>query len=260
MTLEFSAWVLTAERAAPKLEQTLASLREGGIYRYSVFEDTRRRGCWQAWLAMVGRFVEDRPTSRWLLACEDDIEVSRGLADYLNRLIPSLDAAAVYSLYSTADSRSSSLMEFSPVPPRLAQGSCCYLIEWATLRRIVESPSFPERRDGTDYNLGTWCRDSSIPYMVHSPSLVLHTGAVSSLAGGAGGRPELRQCHCFVREIVLDDSEVPELADATVPLVDSLLPRVGLLPAGWRARVDPSGGRGPHDPYSISVFARGAAW
>lgn len=238
--------------------ETVWSLREAGTEFTFYHQDDDHSGCWQAWLALLRRMVAGIDiyyTSRGsdlLLLCEDDVIFSRGLIAYLRTNPP--PAGAIANLYCTAECHRPELMKWhrQPVPMR-AQGSLALLIPLAIAKQIIASPPFPDRRDGTDHNLGTFCRERDIPFVTHSPSLVLHAKLETSLAAERG-RAELRQAFVFAEAIHV--CKAAESADLPGPLAD--YPEIGHLFAGWLARKladsDPSRRRLPDHPHTLAVY------
>lgn len=253
--MRISAGVITIPNRGQMLCGTLQSLLESGLHCCRIYTDLERSGCWQAWLRLLNALLRDAGREKenrqpdWLLLAEDDVFFARGLGDYLQHNPP--PAGSIANLFCSPECHSPELMQWhrQPCPARF-HGSLALLIDIRTARRILENTPFLRRRDGTDHNLGTFAREHGIPYVVHSPSLVLHATTETSLTE-AGGREENRQAFCFVEAI-----DVLKTAELVPPLVQEI-PGVGHLPAGHRgallADADPSRCRLPQYPHTIAV-------
>lgn len=237
---------------------TMWSLRDAGTEFMFLHEDSDRSGCWQAWLALLRKWVESstihvRQVATHFLICEDDVIFSRGLIAYLRSNPP--PAGSIANLYCTAECHRQELMQWHRQPlPHRAQGSLALLIPFAIAKEIIAEPPFPERRDGTDHNLGTWCRDRGVPLVTHSPSLVLHAKLETSLAVERG-RDELRQAFCFAESINAESPIEPVVLH--VPL-ESEIDGIGSFPAGYLGRAhlafSPSRCRLPDHPHTLTVY------
>lgn len=202
--MRIAAGITTIHDRKQYRDQTLASLQEAEFIRYRVYFDHAKAGCWQSWLGLLRAMVqfdiwaEERQATHLLLA-EDDVFFARGLHSYLHHNPPPADSIA--NLYCTSECHSPELMQWhrQPVPHR-AQGSLAILIPAGIARKLIAAPPFPSRRDGTDHNIGTFCREHNIPFVTHSPSLVLHATTETSLPE-ARGRDELRQAYCFAESL-----------------------------------------------------------
>lgn len=255
--ISIQAGKFSVDLNSPHSLETMWSLREAGTEFTFLYQDDNRSGCWQAWLALLRKWVESatihgQQVATHFLICEDDVVFSRGLIAYLRRNPPPFGSIA--NLFCTAECHRPELMQWhrQPVPSR-AQGSLALLIPLGIATQILESPPFPSRRDGTDHNLGAWCRGRDIPFVTHSPSLVLHSKLETSLTVERG-RAELRQAFCFAESIHV--YKIDEPADLPGPLAD--YPEIGHLFAGWFARkiadADPSRRRLPHHPHTLAVY------
>lgn len=180
--------------------ETLMGIRESVRHAaYRVHCDAKLAGCWQAWLHLLRDMTDDPRGASHFLICEDDIFLSRGIYDYLRHNPP--PAGSIANLFCTPECHSPELMQWHRQPlPQRAQGSLALLLPLAIARDLAADPPFPDRRDGTDHNIGTFCRDHGIPFVTHSPSLVLHATTETSLAE-ARGRDENRQAFCFAESI-----------------------------------------------------------
>lgn len=173
-----------------------------------VWTNTRPVGAWQNWLAAAERLGEfgailGNRSRDWYLILEDDIELTEGLTRYLSDNPP--PDRAVTSLYCAApndpeyDGLAHSRWTALRVPLR-AYGALAYLIRFDTLATIVQNPPRPAAPHGTDHNVGLFCRDHKVPYLVQTPSLARHLGTVSSLPDA--GTAEARQCRIWANRYI----------------------------------------------------------
>lgn len=215
----FSA-ILTAPRpdGVSYLEDTFASVYRAGFNPWLVSHEPipgnfqhpyesalrllphNRPGAWQGWLVAAGFLAGElerygNPARDWIVILEDDLELTENLAAYLLASPPPDHAlASLYCAATNAPPPETILMTpWQPVRvPQRAHGALAYLLRLDTCRRILENPPHPTQPHGTDHNLGLFCRAQEVPYLVHSPSLAVHRGAVSSLPDA--GTSAARQC------------------------------------------------------------------
>lgn len=240
---------------------TMWSLRDAGTEFTFLHEDTARSGCWQAWLALLRKWVESstihvRQVATHFLICEDDVIFSRGLIAYLRSNPP--PAGSIANLFCTAECHRPELMQWhrQSVPAK-AQGSLALLIPFAVAKKILAFTPFPDRRDGTDHNLGTFCRAHDIPFVTHSPSLVLHSKLETSLAVQRG-RVELRQAFVFAESIGVAKKQDQNGMDEVAGCGQHEVAGIGQFAAGYSAALldaaDPSRCGLPHHPHTLAVY------
>lgn len=266
--MRISVGIITAPRANPSLPDTLCSLREAGFSAYRILGDDSRSGCWQTWLKLLRRMIadyRDRSSPDYFLLCEDDVIFAAGLRLYLDHNPP--PAGSIANLFCTSECHRAELMEWHGMPtPHRAQGSLALLIPAGVAKRILAATPFPDRRDGTDHNIGTFCSRSffdpggDVPFVTHSPSLVLHSRVDTSL-DTARGREELRQAFCFAESI----NEVPEISfGSNCPPVHWPIDGIGeFADDTYSARRLPDSDdrrrRLPAHPHTLSVYYRKAS-
>lgn len=252
--MRIAAGFITVPGRQYVLSETLASLREScSPIGYRILSDEARTGCWQAWLRLLRSMVADPRGASHLLLCEDDVIFTRGLYDYLLRNPPPADSVA--NLFCTSECHRPELMQWhrQPLPAR-AQGSLALLIPLAIARKLAAAPPNPDDRDGTDRNVGLFCREHDIPFVTHSPSLVLHATLETSLTVERG-RAELRQAFCFAESI----NECREIAYGMYRAPTRWpIDEVGDFPAGYSARKlsddHSSRRRLPDHPHTLAVY------
>ena len=109
---------------------------------------------------------------------QDDIDAPPELGEIVHGLTCRF---GVYSLFLSpnrmARPRWTEIPKSDEYP--LNVGACGIVMDAATARQFLDSPPFP-RVDRLGSQLVQWCWRESIPFFVHSPSLLRHTGEVSA--------------------------------------------------------------------------------
>lgn len=257
--MKIAAGIITINsRLHGNFQRTRAELdEESGRIMPRVHVDHHRSGCWQAWLGLLREMIEWDRGATDLLLCEDDVYFSRGLFMYLRHNPP--PAGSIANLFCTPECHSSDLMRWHPQPcPARAQGSLALLIPLAVARKLAAAPPFPDRRDGTDHNIGTFCREYGIPFVTHSPSLVLHATTETSLTE-ARGRDENRQAFCFAESLNAHSGIGYGISR---PPVSWPIDGIGEFPSEYSARrlydSHSSRRRLPQHPHTLTVYYRKA--
>jgi hypothetical protein len=106
---------------------------------------------------------------------------SDSLSVIVQKCLPS--ERGVFSLYLTegrdAPQGWSTIDKSDEYP--LNVGACGVVMDAETARLFIESPPFP-RVDRLGSQLVLWCWEKGIPFWIHSPSLLRHTGTISCRA------------------------------------------------------------------------------
>jgi hypothetical protein len=184
-----SVAVTTAPRAVGYLEATLDSLTKAGFQSVEVVEDDGG-GINATYKRAMRLALESQADS--ILICQDDIEVARGLANWLTTLEWPANNVGCLSLYCAQPYRQDDVgwWEFPLQPTRIMRqpwakvyGALAMLWPRESAERFVtDKPPF-DGRSKVDQLIGKWCMDSGRSLWVHSPSLVEHIGAVSTCGG-----------------------------------------------------------------------------
>lgn len=185
----FSAAVMTCPDRPQYLKGTLKSLRDGGFENPMLVSD----GYVPPGIGLPSRCSHVRcgivPTFRravhatvgadsFSVIFQDDIRVPVDFRDWLEDNLP--PAPGIFALYLSDDRTAPdgwSVLEDDGHYP-LEVGMCAVAMDYMTAERFVKSPPFP-RVDRLGSQLALWARREDIPFWLHSPSLVTHTGDVS---------------------------------------------------------------------------------
>jgi len=136
---------------------------------------------------------------------QDDIRLSTGCRDYVLQSMEEVGVLGVFSLFTSGRNHTEAVtsrfvwrMGWHAVRmPTRADGAQAYVFPVEFARLFLEVAPHPERRAQVDHWVGVFCRDHSIPYFVHVPSLCLHALPHHSTLADAGTR-ECRQCRSWV--------------------------------------------------------------
>lgn len=199
-SVRWSVAVLTSPRpGTPTLEATLRSIKLAGFPDPIVHDDEGKLGAYGNWRKCL-ELALGRPCNR-VLILEDDVELSAGLADYLECHRP---PAGIASLYCSAfHDTSNSIFGWIPVHdvPKRAYGALAYSMPPDIGRAFLETAPLTHKPNGTDHAVGLWCKKQRHAYFVHSPSFVIHRGDNSCLPDA--GIPQLRQCRRWISSIAI---------------------------------------------------------
>lgn len=177
---------ITTKRPTPTLERTLDSLASAGWPHAVVFSDRKGVGCWQAWqwaihgvLACIHKINSDR-----ILICEDDCLHAAGLREYLDSNPKGIfTGASVVSLYTSAYNHTpqGGWIPVHTGGPIRTYGAVSLVIPVYLLPALLGDTPNKDQPNGTDHNIGLFCRREGIPFLCHSPSFVKHIGDESTL-------------------------------------------------------------------------------
>lgn len=198
--------ITTAPRPEPTLEKTLSSLLNAGWAEPHVFAEpgvqvsskcdllwTQRiktLGAWPNWLLGLTELVLTFPQADAYFMCQDDVVFCRGLRNYLEETLWPAPRVGVVSLYCPSHVGESGHLGFQLDDRGWdTWGALAYVFSNASARALLRSSLVVNHRnrgpsDGlrnVDSVVGQWCRDSDMPYFIHSPSLAQHVGETSTL-------------------------------------------------------------------------------
>ena len=165
--------ITTAPRTPPTLDRTVESLSRAGIP--SIVHHDADGNAFRHWLA-TARTAD----SEYVLMCQDDILVARGLGDALARLQWPDERFGCLSLYCPAKYQGRGWISWWG---RQAWGACCLLFRGDVLRKLVDLPRAQNwhSKQEIDRFVGEGLRDLGLELRYHAPSLVQHVGEVSLL-------------------------------------------------------------------------------
>lgn len=202
------------------LESTLASLRAAG-FEPDVMLDHELKGSYRNFKDAL-RFVSQDDVDA-VLVFQDDIEVASGLRDWLDDLWPvklNQFGFGVVSLYTSGPHDQTvngwHRMNLTPrhegdTPWGRSYGALAYLFPIGFARRFVKDDHRPEMLNATDRNVAEWCSVNGIPLLLHSPSLVRHTGEVSTFTKRYPKDVPLMPCIAECRQAKRFCADVAEL-------------------------------------------------
>lgn len=209
--LEIAVAITACPReGADYLPQTLNSVKSSGFYdpvimaesgtvvplggkRVQSKDDGHRRGPWLQFLNCL-RFLldadecEGQPDA--VLIFQDDIRVSRGMADYLQESLRFLyedearwSTVGAISCYCPAHfhSETTGWTETPDICGSKADGALAILMPVHAARKLLADPQTISR-NLVDFQIGEFCCRNNLSFWRHSPSLVKHMGVVSAIA------------------------------------------------------------------------------
>ena len=205
---------VTATPRTPKtLSDTLQSIRKAGWSHPEIFHDPQRQGPYQNFLHALWTLWHNHGSTKarhmlattspaYLAIFQDDVEVTAGLRNDLESRAhaPIRNQDGVISLFTPA--------ALSPLPSGwssagtvraatyrwpISCGALAYIFPWWLAGRFLQNPPSPGVATRTDYWVAKWCDDNAVPYYVHTPSFIRHTGSVSSL-DQPNSNDQWRQC------------------------------------------------------------------
>jgi hypothetical protein len=152
-------------------------------------------GDWSNWLCGLFSLIAIRPKTDYFLMLEDDVSLCKNLEYYLEGLIPQIGKFAALSIYTPR--------RYARNYGRYVHNECHGIQTWGSQAlvfgrheavRFLSSPevllhrSYGDNYQGRDISnarkdaiIGLWADRENLPLYFHSPSLVQHTGLISSL-------------------------------------------------------------------------------
>lgn len=262
--------VVAAPRAEATLERSLRSLVAAGWEEGILFAEPRTPkpdplpasflwveralplGAWANWLLALEELTLRYPRADAFLICQDDVLYCRGLRRYLEEALWPGSPVGVVSLHAASHQDAGSVMGFYGVDfGWQAWGAQAYVFPNPAARAFLRHPMVRNHRhrgpgqgvQNIDSVTGQWCRDSGLPYVLHTPSLTQHVGEASAIWDGGGvlGR---RRAGTFpgedsdIRDVMRDASGSTDRMTEPGPIER---PREPGRPAGPDQAVRPTG-------------------
>ena len=118
---------------------------------------------------------------------QDDVEFCRGVREYLEAVLWPARRVGVVSIYRSSVNASTKPGLQLAEPARGLVGALAYIFPGASVRNLLSDPQavFHRRRANglfaIDEVIGRWSVRRKLPAYNHSPSLVQHTGDVSTV-------------------------------------------------------------------------------
>lgn len=159
-------------------------------------------GAWNNWLHALRTLVEAHPEAHAFLLVQDDVQVCRGLRDYLSKTLwpEPVEKIAVCSAYTCGQNRAVNRGWHNRTDGQHTVGALLWTIPPAAARRILSElsdkyPKSPEEKR-IDMRVGRWARNRGLHIWNHTPSLAQHTGRGNSSLGD-GSTSTLRRATDF---------------------------------------------------------------
>ena len=198
----WSVGVTTAPRKESTLQQTLSSLANAGWSELTVFAepDTQvpellrkqtwcqrphKMGMFSNWYLSLTEMVLTAPNADAYMICQDDVEFSRGLRNYLQQKLWYGSNPQVVSVYTAGAHENPKQPGFSRLNAGWDTcGALALIFPKAVAHCILSDPVLLQHRitgplggkGCIDSVVGAWCDLRGVDYVVHSPSLAQHTG------------------------------------------------------------------------------------
>ncbi|MBS0207956.1 MAG: hypothetical protein JSS27_03285 [Planctomycetes bacterium] len=151
-------------------------------------------GAFPNWLLGLAELVLRERQAEAYLMCQDDVVFCRGVREYLEHSLWPAEKVGVISLFCPSHYARGKPAGFH-VEDRGwdTWGAQAYVFSPAAADALLSSPVvWNHRRTGPnegnrniDSVIGYWCRQTKLPYFVHTPSLAQHVGTTSTLYYGA---------------------------------------------------------------------------
>ena len=184
------------------LESTLESLHEAGFEPY-VLNDTDFGGAWPALRRALAKLLETGSDA--LAVFQDDVIAAKGLCGWLetNGWPMPVEQIGVMSLYCAgANSMGFGWYTADDLPVFKPWGACGFLFPRHAAEKLVANPPCKAMLQGADSHTATFCRMNGLRFLLHSPSLVQHIGAIGSLGiGDNRGLTDDRRSSLFCRDV-----------------------------------------------------------
>lgn len=184
--------VTNCERKELILESML-SIRAAGFDSPLVMCDDISRGCWHTYKAALRACLERCEPADWYVIFEDDVRVASNAASWVANLGNLPTGCNLVSMYTAApnDRPDSGQWWVEIDTPKRCYGALAFVWTRAAIESILDYDPGSDKRDGTDHWIGVWAHRNGWRILSANPSLVIHTGEVTTLP--AAGRPECRQ-------------------------------------------------------------------
>ena len=197
----------TAPRRDPTIEASLTSMAEAGWPTPRLFVEPEtdlpavaltlpltsrddRLGAFPNWFLALSELYQRNPHADGFLICQDDVLLSRGTRNYLERSLWPAPEVGVVSVYCPAHHAESERDGFQQVDAGWdTWGALAYVFPNPSVRALLADIQVINHRHhgpgqgdrNIDSVVGNWCRRTGRPYFVHWPSLAEHIGGTSTI-------------------------------------------------------------------------------
>jgi hypothetical protein len=240
MSSEYIYWAVgmtTAPREQPTIAESIRSVVAAGWPEVFVMAEpnsprpeadnavkwlwhSQIAGPWKNFRLLLKFLVEQNPWAPAILMLQDDVRLTTGLRELLNRsrimryiLDQGPDSRfGVASLYCSADNERSLHNDhegwlYYPQErmPAMPQGALAYVFSRESAEELVKSPPSPEQNACIERHVALWCKINGRRYWTHSPSFCLHTGeGLSTLRTDDPALVKCRQAGSFIESVKTD--------------------------------------------------------
>ena len=204
---KWSVGVTTAPRKKPTLGSTVESVVQAGWPEVHLFAEPgtriparargqrisrrpRTMGAWPNFLLSLTELFLAEPHAEAYLMVQDDVQLVRGLREYLESALWPSHSLGVVSLYAASHQDRGDGTGLYPADHGWGVwGAQAYVFPNAALRAFLRNPAVINHRHrgprhgkcNVDSVVGRWCREAGLAYYTHAPSLAQHIGDSSTL-------------------------------------------------------------------------------
>lgn len=172
------------------------------------FPSAFRRGSFGNLIWGLQIILRTRRRASHLLMLQDDVRIARNVDAFLRHEVPQLRgeaANAILSLYTSSTNHVAQRGWHEVQKPTQRYGALAYLFPREVAQRLVDEFGFednptaiPEPVHQADIKLARWCDSNAVGQLWHSPSLIEHTGEISTISDMP--ITEARQCKVFCED------------------------------------------------------------
>jgi hypothetical protein len=172
--------IRTCSRKTETLTRTIESMNSVGFEDPIILNDDRNLGSF--WSFQESMKIATEKHTGWVMICEDDVLFCRSIKRILNEI--KIEPFQTVSLFCT-DLQNKFLEgdKWNLIKSGDLDGSLAYLVHTEALIKILNSRTFRswKLRDRVDKAYTEACRELSIDFITHRPSLTQHIGETSTI-------------------------------------------------------------------------------
>ena len=205
MTVSLAVGLTTCMRQGfSYVADTLESLAAAG-FEPTVFNDEKRDlGAYGASKHALRSLLDAQPDADGYLIFQDDIIAAKNLAAYLDAVLWPDDVAKIgaISLFTPMPRAVEGATGFERCDfseDRLTTGGLGLILPKHAAETLLRDPPRPGSRHGWDLSVAEMCIREGLDWWYHHPSLLKHTGEISSIAVWPTNWPP-RQCKELVED------------------------------------------------------------
>lgn len=205
--MDWCVGMTTSPRLTPTIQSSLRSVKQAGWPEIRIFaepmaalpdinapsalsERDQKLGAFPNWYLGLTEMYLRNPRCEAYAMFQDDLLLAPSTRDYLENSLWPAPEIGVVSLYCPSHDHQQDTVGFRPSTRGWkAWGALAYVFSNPGLRAFLSDPVVLNHRhhgpaDGLrniDSVVGSWCQRANLPYFVHIPSLVQHTGDTSTI-------------------------------------------------------------------------------